>query len=264
MDKGVRRGFTLIELLIVVAVVVLLAGLLFPVFARAKDKACQTCCIHNLKQMALGMLMYSDDNDARLPPVLEHDTDSGPLFPMTWMARLQPYVHTMAVFVDPASGHTNVNWSDSSDLLQNYSYPPTQAAAGRVAQVVWAAPFGTAMWEGLGGFCGQPVGDFQQSVPSRSPAEVARPAESILICDHQVFDWGLMTRAIYYPAPRHLREPDLVLSNGGTAPEGRINAAFLDGHVRSMRHEQFWEILPAYTRRGTPTSDVFRYFWPYE
>ena len=73
-----------------------------------------------------------------------------------------------------------------------------------------------------------------------------------------------MAKALYYPAPRHLREPDLMLPNGGTVPEGRINAAFLDGHVKALRHEQFWEILPAYSHRGTPTSDVFRYFWPYE
>ncbi len=73
-----------------------------------------------------------------------------------------------------------------------------------------------------------------------------------------------MARRLYYPAPRHIREPDLKLPNGGTAPEGLINAAFVDGHVKALRHEKFWEILPAYTHRGTPTSDVFRYFWPYE
>jgi prepilin-type processing-associated H-X9-DG protein len=130
--------------------------------------------------------------------------------------------------------------------------------------VVWAEPFGTAMWEGLGGFCGAPIGDFRATVPSWSEVQVARPAETILVCDHQFFDWGLMENQLYYPAPRHLREPDLQLPDGRTAPEGRINAAFVDGHAKSLRHEQFWEILPSYTRRGTPTSDVFRYFWPYE
>ena len=104
-------------------------------------------------------------------------------------------------------------------------------------------------------------------VPSLNDAGVVayfarRPAN--LVCDHLVFGWGLMARRLYYPAPRHLREPDLQLPNGGTAPEGLINAAFLDGHVKALKHEQFWEILPAYTHRGTPTSDVFRYFWPYE
>lgn len=264
MDRRDRNGFTLIELLTLIAVVVLLAGILLPVFASVKEKARQARCINNLKQMALGMLLYSDDYDARLPPVLQHDDAGGPLFPMTWMARLEPYVHSTAVFIDAASGHTNANWHTSSDLLENYSYPPSEQTAARVAQLVWAAPFGTAMWEGLGGFSGEPVGDFRQSVPSWSPAQVARPAETILVCDHQIFDWGLMARALYYPAPRHLREPDLVLPNGGTAPEGFINTAFLDGHVRAMKHEQFWEILPGYTHRGTPTSDVFRFFWPYE
>ena len=86
--------------------------------------------------------------------------------------------------------------------------------------MVWAAPFGTAMWEGLGGFCGPPIGDFRQEAPSWCEAQVARPAETILVCDHLVFEWGLMARELYYPAPRHLREPDLTLPNGGTVPEG--------------------------------------------
>jgi prepilin-type N-terminal cleavage/methylation domain-containing protein/prepilin-type processing-associated H-X9-DG protein len=259
-----RSGFTHIELLIVVAIIVLLVAILCPVFAQAREKARQTGCMSNLKQIAAAMQLYSDDHDLLFPPVMVHSSGAAPVFPMTWMCRLQPYVRSTAVFIDPSSGHTNGDWRTSGDLLQNYSYTPSERAAGREAQLVWAAPFGVAMWEGLGGFSGDPIGDFRREVPSWSQTQVARPAETIIVCDHQVFDWGLMARALYYPAPRHLREPDLQLPNGGTAPEGRINAAFVDGHVRSLKHEQFWEILPAYTRRGTPTSDVFRYFWPYE
>jgi prepilin-type processing-associated H-X9-DG protein len=241
-----------------------IAALLFPVFAQAREKARQACCMNNLRQMALGMRMYSDDNDLLFPPVFGHDGGEKLLFPMTWMARLQPYVKSTAVFIDPSSGHPNPDWRRSTDLLQNYSFPPSQRAAGRWAQLVWAEPFGTAMWEGLGGFYGPPVGDYRVPVPSWCQAQIARPAETILVCDHVVFDWGLMTRGLYYPAPRHVREPDLELPDGRTAPEGRINAALVDGHVQSLKHEQFWAILAAYSHRGGPTSDVFKYFWPYE
>jgi prepilin-type N-terminal cleavage/methylation domain-containing protein len=58
-----RKGFTLIELLVVVAIIAILAAILFPVFAQAREKARQTACLSNLKQIATGMLMYAQDYD---------------------------------------------------------------------------------------------------------------------------------------------------------------------------------------------------------
>ncbi len=62
-----RRGFTLIELLVVIAIIAILAAILFPVFARAREKARTSSCLSNIRQLGVGMAMYRSDNDGRMP-----------------------------------------------------------------------------------------------------------------------------------------------------------------------------------------------------
>ena len=62
-----HRGFTLIELLVVIAIIAILAAILFPVFAKAREKARQTACINNQKQITTATLMYAQDNNEMLP-----------------------------------------------------------------------------------------------------------------------------------------------------------------------------------------------------
>jgi len=61
------QGFTLIELLVVIAIIAILAAILFPVFARAREKARQTSCLNNLKQISLALQQYMTDYDGVLP-----------------------------------------------------------------------------------------------------------------------------------------------------------------------------------------------------
>lgn len=62
-----RMGFTLIELLVVIAIIAILAAILFPVFSRAREKARQSTCTSNLKQLMAGLLMYLQDYDGSYP-----------------------------------------------------------------------------------------------------------------------------------------------------------------------------------------------------
>ena len=64
-----RRGFTLIELLVVIGIIALLSGILFPVFAKAREKARQTTCLNNQRQIVLGLQIYAQDNDEMYPTV---------------------------------------------------------------------------------------------------------------------------------------------------------------------------------------------------
>jgi prepilin-type N-terminal cleavage/methylation domain-containing protein len=63
-----RKGFTLIELLVVIAIIAILAAILFPVFSKAREKARQTNCLSNQRQVALATAMWAQDNSEQLPP----------------------------------------------------------------------------------------------------------------------------------------------------------------------------------------------------
>lgn len=87
-----RRGFTLIELLVVIAIIAILAAILFPVFAKAREKARQTSCLSNVKQLGLGCLMYAQDYDECLPHYADHGCYAAPLPQrFMWDALITPY-----------------------------------------------------------------------------------------------------------------------------------------------------------------------------
>jgi prepilin-type N-terminal cleavage/methylation domain-containing protein len=76
-----ERAFTLIELLVVVAIIAILAGMLIPALSNAKNRATRVTCTNNLRQHGMGLAMYADNSDEKLPPTLfnpEKDPTSGP------------------------------------------------------------------------------------------------------------------------------------------------------------------------------------------
>jgi prepilin-type N-terminal cleavage/methylation domain-containing protein len=107
-----RRAFTLIELLVVIAIIAILAAILFPVFARARDKAQQTSCLSNVKQLCLGVMMYAQDYDECLTCV-QHRTPTAVY--AYWYQAIQPYVKNADIERCPAD-----KWTDPG---YGYNYP---------------------------------------------------------------------------------------------------------------------------------------------
>ena len=100
-----RRGFTLIELLVVIAIIAILAAILFPVFARAREKARQTTCLSNVKQLMLAVLMYSGDYDETTPR--EWYDAAAPLGSLdwgdyTWRSAILPYTKNANIYFCPS------------------------------------------------------------------------------------------------------------------------------------------------------------------
>ena len=67
-QKSNRVGFTLIELLVVIAIIAILAAILFPVFSQAREKARQSTCLSNARQIGVGVAQYIQDYDEKVPP----------------------------------------------------------------------------------------------------------------------------------------------------------------------------------------------------
>ena len=101
-------GFTLIELLVVIAIIAILAAILFPVFAQAREKARQTSCLSNLKQLTLGWVMYAQDYDEKFPQwKWDQSWANGNVMPNNnatslWCNAIFPYVKNAQVYQCPS------------------------------------------------------------------------------------------------------------------------------------------------------------------
>ncbi|MBI5833838.1 MAG: DUF1559 domain-containing protein [Armatimonadetes bacterium] len=112
MQMGARRSagrpaFTLIELLVVIAIIAILAAILFPVFAKAREKGRSASCTSNLKQCCIAMAQYAQDYDETLCPYsLSGGSGAGgtpPNVAFPWNQLIQPYIKSVQVFKCPSS-----------------------------------------------------------------------------------------------------------------------------------------------------------------
>lgn len=117
-----RRGFTLIELLVVIAIIAILAAILFPVFAKAREKARQTACLSNMKQIGLGMMMYMDDNDGVYPPHLSQNPVGAAYKWNTWPGICYAYIKNLDIFQCPDKSPAIPKLTSLTDGSQNAYY----------------------------------------------------------------------------------------------------------------------------------------------
>lgn len=116
-------AFTLIELLVVIAIIAILAAILFPVFAQAREKARQSSCLSNEKQMALGIMQYVQDYDETFPQAYWYKNDNnGNDGYVQWSGLIQPYTKNAGVFVCPSDANGGTEPTNPPDL--QYSTTP--------------------------------------------------------------------------------------------------------------------------------------------
>jgi len=121
-----RSGFTLIELLVVIAVIAVLAALLFAVFSSTREKARQTTCVSNLKQLGAALQLYTDD----------YDTE----FPLScWGGGIQAYVKNTQVYVCPDDGNRNRAYKGATLYVNSYALNSNLLYTGRSTDVVATA-----------------------------------------------------------------------------------------------------------------------------
>ena len=164
-------GFTLIELLIVIAIIAILAAILFPVFATAREKARQTTCASNEKQIVLAMIQYSIDYDEVYPANSSANCATGWVgASLTWSVQIYPYVKSYNVYMCP---------DDTINRTQPWGTNPISYAMPDVFR------YGDYWWNGgnelQSGMAGYMSGN---CFMAHTQSQVAAPATTLLLIEY--------------------------------------------------------------------------------
>jgi prepilin-type N-terminal cleavage/methylation domain-containing protein/prepilin-type processing-associated H-X9-DG protein len=231
-----RKGFTLIELLVVIAIIAILAAILFPVFAQAREKARQTSCLSNQKQIGIGVLAYAQDFDEGLPP--SNYPDPTGTNNTTWQFLIDPYVK--ANF--PQKVSESVNQSLSIYVCPNYD----TAAGNRPSSsyITNRAFFGSL--------------DANLSASNRTlPGTLAllqSPAQDVIVSEGTgscVWTDGNDDPAAYAALGSTLKSCNNIHLLARTRHSAGANYLLGDGHVKWFKAPS-----PSYTRSGTAYTPV--------
>jgi len=274
-------GFTLIELLVVIAIIAILAAILFPVFAQAKDAAKKAASISNVKQQALGAIMYAGDSDDVFCPMVEDNARAnqgdGIDYDASWMLKLQPYAKSLRLFFSPNAKNqldpALTGSRRSNGIITSYAMLPRWRyayGADPGPSQMWRTGYGTALMDGIGGYqldasiSGPYYGGgscsgatpAQKVVPSLSQSQIPRISETALILDAEGWDYGFLCTNLA-PWPIDAAPPASAYSGVnfagrygyegvqtvGAVPYkvGMGAVAFADGSVKALKTSKFFE-----------------------
>ncbi|MES2460729.1 MAG: DUF1559 domain-containing protein [Armatimonadota bacterium] len=195
-------GFTLIELLVVIAIIAILAAILFPVFAQAREKARQTSCLSNIKQIGLGFMMYVQDADETFPPCLlcvpTLNGGSTSDTRMPYDRQIAPYTKNDQIFACPsdhedraAATNGGLQFWDGSyrakALIRSYSY---------VATVNSVQANGSDANSGLSTYTGN-VGINGNPPIARTMADIDQPSDTIGLVESWPAEASAVTDSAY-------------------------------------------------------------------
>ncbi|MGD9497517.1 MAG: DUF1559 domain-containing protein [Armatimonadota bacterium] len=222
-----QTGFTLIELLVVIAIIAILAAILFPVFARAREKARQSACTSNLKQIGNAFMMYVQDYDEVFPDtVMGRDAPDHPARTHAWTGVLMPYVKNNQVFKCPSA------WWGSATVG---SWRQIQGGYGGMREVLG--------YNGNLGYTEDPVGwgtDPNLDAPGHGQpmSAMTQPADNIIVCDST--NWN--TVRTYWERTDNTSQPTAGIAQQynyayyvvDSRHNGQANVVYADGHVKSL------------------------------
>ncbi|HVK03901.1 MAG TPA: DUF1559 domain-containing protein [Armatimonadaceae bacterium] len=220
MTAQSRSAFTLIELLVVIAIIAILAAILFPVFAKARDKARQTACSSNLKQIGTALMMYVQDYDETFPTRYGAGCPGGVgdcenQKQRSWKNMLMPYIKSYDVFRCPS----NPAAEDADSIGRNATNKVGTFAGGYSMWLPEGQAFALALGHGA---------DMPQPL-----AGIPAPSNSLLILETSYLfpDTGPYL-GYSEPAPTSTTiQPGPSSWNSGHG-KNRGNIVYMDGHVK--------------------------------